>query len=203
MVTRPRVPVVTGLGRGVGTSTVAAALHARDGGTWASAADIVVCHAGGESLRAAELLRLAPFGLRPVLAVVRRGAAPGASRARLSRLEGRFAAVLTLPHVPRWQVLDNSLDDAGELLAQPRERLPPALQGYAAAMHGLAAAVLRTGQLVRPVPPVVIRPARPGAAGPGPPATLNEDRGPDQKVRTPIPFPELTRRSHHEATCIG
>jgi len=58
-VTRLRIPVVTGLGHSTGASTVAAALHGRDAGAWAAAADIVVCRGGGESMRAAEALRLA------------------------------------------------------------------------------------------------------------------------------------------------
>ena len=36
-------------------------------------------------------------------------------------------------------------------------------------------------------------------AGSSPPDT---DRGPGRPTRTPIPFPSLTRRSHHEATCM-
>jgi hypothetical protein len=169
-VTRLRIPVVTGLGHDTGASTVAAALHGRDAGAWAAAADIVVCRGGGESMRAAEALRLAPFGLRPVLALTHPGAAPAASRTRVLRLSSRFAAIVELPHVPRWQVLGDARADASELLGLDAAELEPAVAAYAEALRALVAAVLAGGQLAEPVPPVLIRSHAP--ASPDPPARL-------------------------------
>ncbi|MGI5127124.1 hypothetical protein ACQEVB_09970 [Pseudonocardia sp. CA-107938] len=156
-----RIPVVTGLGHGTGASTVAEALHARDAGTWAPAADIVVCRGGGGSMRAAEALRLAPFGLRPVLALTHTGAAPAASRARVQQLGRRFAAVVELPYVARWEVLGQSPAEAADLLGLEREELEPAVAAYAAALRRLVDEVLGGGQLAEPVPPVLIRSSGP------------------------------------------
>jgi hypothetical protein len=167
-VTRLRIPVVTGLGHDTGASTVAAALHGRDAGAWAAAADIVVCRGGGESMRAAEALRLAPFGLRPVLALTHPGAAPAAAHLRVRRLGCRFAAIVELPHVPRWQVLGDAPADVGELLGVPAAELEPAVAAYAEALRELVAAVLAGGQLTEPVPPVLIRSVAPSS--PDPPA---------------------------------
>ena len=175
--TRLRIPVVTGLGHSTGASTVAAALHGRDAGAWAAAADIVVCRGGGESMRAAEALRLAPFGLRPVLALTHPGAAPAASRTRVARLGSRFAAIVELPHVPRWQVLGGAPADAGEVLGLDSAELEPAVAAYADALRELVAAVLAGGQLAEPVPPVLIRSLGPGS--PDPPGQLRPAREAD------------------------
>lgn len=169
---RLRIPVVTGLGRDTGASTVALALHGRDAGVWAPAADIVVCRGGGESLRAAEALRLAPFGLRPVLALTHPGAAPTASHARVQQLGTRFAGVVELPHVPRWQVLGDSLTEAGELLGTTAEQLEPAVAAYTDALRRLVVVVLAGGQLAEPVPPVLIRSS---TSSPDPPAILHRE----------------------------
>lgn len=165
---RLRIPVVTALGHRTGASTVALALHGRDAGPWAAAADIVVCRGDGASLRAAEGQLLAPFGLRPVLALTRPGAGPAAPRARVLRLGARFAGVVGLPHVPRWQVPGAALDDAGALLGTPVEQLDPSVAAYAGALRELVAAVLAGGQLAEPVPPVLIGSS---AAGPDPPTS--------------------------------
>jgi hypothetical protein len=162
-VSRLRIPVITGLGHDTGTSTVAAALHGRDAGVRAAAADIVVCRGGGESMRAAEALRPAPFGLRPVLALTHPGAAPAAVRGRVRRLGSRFAAVVELPHVPRWQVLGAAPAAAGELLGLETAELEPAVAAYTHALRELVAAVLAGGQLSEPMPPVLIRSPAPGS----------------------------------------
>lgn len=170
--TRLRIPVVTGLGRDTGASTIATALHGRDAGVLAAAADIVVCRSGGESLRAAEALRLAPFGWRPVLALTHLGVGPAASQARVARLSGRFAGIVELPHVPRWQVRGVALAEASELLGLPPEQLDPPVAAYADALRRLVTAVLVSGQLAEPVPPVLIRSSSLGLPSPDPPARL-------------------------------
>lgn len=153
----PRPPHVVGLHRRAGTSTVAAGLHALDDGiccgSWARAADIVVCGSDAAALALAEALVLAPAGPRPVLAVTTCAAIP--PRPRLRPLEERFAAVVLLPDVARWHGLVRPLDEVGTLLAQPVEHLPRPMRSYTSALRLLAAAVLRSGQLGRPVPPLV------------------------------------------------
>jgi hypothetical protein len=116
------------------------------------------------------VLRLAPFGLRPVLALTHPGAAPAGSRSRVQRLGTRFAGVVELPHVPRWQVLGDSCAEAAELLGTESEQLEPAVAAYTEALRRLVAVVLAGGQLAEPVPPVLIRAV---GAGPDPPIRVH------------------------------
>lgn len=147
-----RPPVVAGVAGGVGTSTVAAALRARDAERDVARADIVACHLTGDSLRkVARLADALPAGARPVLAVT---AAPGGARGplatRLRLLEPRFAGVVVLPHVGAWRVLADPSAEAAALLGKPAERLSRPLRGYADALRALAAAVAASGRLTRP-----------------------------------------------------
>ncbi len=153
----PRPPLVVGLHRGAGASTVAAALHAHDdrlcSGWLDRNADIVVCGSDDASLALADALVLASTGPRPLLAVTAGTAVP--PRVRLRALEERFGTVVLLPDVARWHGLVRPLDDVGTLLAQPVEHLSRPMRSYASAMRHLAAAVLRSGQLDRDLPPFV------------------------------------------------
>jgi hypothetical protein len=156
-VVTPRPPLIVGLHAGAGTSTVAAALHALDDGPCSGlrdrTADIVVCGSDAASLALANALVLAPAGPRPLLAVTTGATVP--PRVRLRALEERFGTVVLLPDVARWHGLVRPLDEVGTLLAQPVEHLPRSMRSYAAALRHLAAAVLRSGQLERAVPPFV------------------------------------------------
>ncbi len=159
-----RPPVIVGLAAGSGTSTLAAALHARDAGRfeeWAACgADIVVCRTEQPSLRRAATLACAQPGARPLLAVT---LGPGdqeqhAAETALPALQQRFSAVVVLPHVPRWHDRAPQHDDAATVLAQASEQLTRPLRAYAAALRTLAAGVVGSGLLGRAVPPLLALP---------------------------------------------
>ncbi len=143
-----RVPVVVGLGRGVGTSTVVAALHAHEGEVRDAVADVVVC---ADPERAADVVT-DRMGRLPLLAVT------GDGYARSRSVESRFAAVVLLPRVERWVGLTRPSDELTTLLGQPSDHLPRPLQDYAGALRLLAAALVRSGQLTDPAPPRALRP---------------------------------------------
>lgn len=147
-----RAPVVAGVVGGVGTSTLAAALHAVDGGRMGTGSrpDLLVCRA--------DSLHLAERGVAPVLVVV-------ADRApRLDRV-GAGTTVVVVPDVPAWHGLD-APEVAGLLALAPAHR-PARLAAYIAALLDVAAALVRSGVLAppaapaRPVPLVLPAPARP------------------------------------------
>jgi hypothetical protein len=158
-----RPPVLTGLTGEAGTSTLAAALHARDTGRTGDrpvGADVLVCRPTEAALRqAAAVVCTPPDGLRPVLAVTLEPAGPGGGTlARLSALEPRFAAVVALPHVPEWRASTDPREEAARVLAQPVERLPRPLRAYAVALRHLVNAVVGSGLLTRAAPPSVTVP---------------------------------------------
>lgn len=152
-----RKPVITGITRASGTSTLAAALHTIDGGLLAPGtpgeADVLVCRSDEQSLRQAATLACAPAGHRPVLVLA--GIAQGIPTPMVPA--GRFTAVVALPHVRRWFGGD-ARAEAAAVLAYPPERLPPDVRGYAAALHRIVSALVGSGQLHRAVPPLVSRP---------------------------------------------
>jgi hypothetical protein len=154
-VTGVRAPVVVGLSRCLGTSTLAAALHATDGGLLAAGtageADAVLCRADEPSLRHAALLACAPGGPRPVLVPVGPGAAPPAPAVG-------FGAVVVLPHVRRWAGTPDVRGEAAAVLAFPPEQLPLEVRAYAAALHGVVRALTGSELLHRTTPPLVSRP---------------------------------------------
>jgi hypothetical protein len=155
--TRCRVPVVLGLDRGVGASTVAVALNAYEGADRPTidgslAADIVVCSSDASSLQRAEALCGAP-----VLVIVLIDDRPPPCAGRLREPGAWHAAVTVLPHVPHWAGLRHAPADASALLAQRRTHLPPVLRDYADALHLVVSALIRTGTLRRPEPPQLSR----------------------------------------------
>jgi hypothetical protein len=155
-----RRPVVRGLSRRTGTSTLAAALHATDGGLLrpgtAGEVDVLLCPADAPSLRHAAGLACAPSGPHPVLVLAE---APGAPAAPPRPAHG-FAAALTLPHLARWVGTHaDTRAAAGAVLAFPPEALPPDVAAYAAALHRVVDVLTGSGVLDRPSPPAVSRPA--------------------------------------------
>ncbi|GAA5126272.1 hypothetical protein [Pseudonocardia adelaidensis] len=173
-----RRPVVTGITRGCGASTLAAALHTIDGGLLAPGrageADVLVCRPDGHSLRQATTLACVPSGPRPVLVLA--GIAPGIPTPPVP--PGRFGAVVALPHVRRWVAADPRTE-AAAVLAYPPERLPTDVRGYAAALHRIVSALVGSGQLQRAVPPLVSRPAAAALwRGLRPPARTGPHRSP-------------------------
>jgi hypothetical protein len=192
-----RRPVITGVTRGSGTSTLAAALHTIDGGLLApgaaGAADVLVCRSDEQSLRQATALACAPSGPRPVLVLA--GIAPGIPTPPVPA--GRFGAVVALPHVRRWLVspagtlAGDARGEAAAVLAYPPERLPPDVRGYAAALHRIVSALVGSGQLQRAVPPLVSRPViaalwrgrgPTGPAGPHPALPRDHRAEPDDEA---------------------
>jgi len=146
-----RVPVVAGVGGGVGTTTVAAALRAHDAGRIAGRLpDILVCRGTFDSLRrAAAVIDDAGPEPVPVVAVTLDGARMlrGPLRARLDLLEADAGALVLLPHVRRWGTLADPLAETTRLLADPAERLPRPLRAYTAALRELVEAVASAGRL--------------------------------------------------------
>lgn len=153
-----RPPVVVGLSRRAGTSTLAAALHATDAGLLrpgtAGEADIVVSRADEPSSRHLATLACAPSGPRPVLVLAARPGPPLSSP-----LPARsFVAVVVLPHVRRWAAAPDARGEAGAVLALPPEDLPLDVGPYAAALHRLVRTLTGSGLLGRSAPALVSRP---------------------------------------------
>ena len=143
-------PTVAGVGGGVGTTTIAAAIGGTDRGVFIGrAVDLLVCRATGDSLiRAGHAAALVGrlTGRRPVVAVTAADSA-GPSRpvtARLRLLAPNAAAVVVLPYVRRWRELAAPLDEARGLLTVPSTDLPRALRRYAGAAQDLLTSL--TGQ---------------------------------------------------------
>ena len=137
---------------GVGTSTVAAALHALDAGRCGANAlvgvDVLVCRGTGESLWRADALAgpLTTTGPRPVLAVTAEAGVPrDPMRSRLRDIEPRFSGVLMLPYVGRWCEVTDPHVEAAALLAEPPERLPRPLRAYAGALRSAGPPVSTAG----------------------------------------------------------
>jgi len=155
-----RVPVVAGVGGGVGTTTVAVGLRGHDSGRVAGRRpDIIVCRDTLDSVqRAAEVLDAAGPEPPPVLAVTLAGRTlRGALRQRLELLEPDAAGLVLLPHVRRWSTLPDPLAEVARLLVDPADRLPRPVRAYAAALRELVAAVAASGRLGGDP----VRPARP------------------------------------------
>ena len=151
MVTAMRAPVVAGVGGGVGTTTVAAALRGHDAGrVTAGWPDILVCRGTLDSLsRAAAVLETADPEAFPVLAVTLDAARTTRRpiRAHLELLEPDLGALVVLPYVRRWATLGDPVAEAAHLLAAPADRLPRPLRMYAAALRELVEAVTASGRL--------------------------------------------------------
>ena len=150
---------VAGVAGGVGTSTLAAAMGARDRGVFVGRpVDVLVCRATGDSLvRAGHAARLITqsTGRKPVVAVTSTDAS-GPSRpvtARLRLLEPHTSAVVVLPFIRRWRDVTAPLDEARALLKVPRTDLPRPLRRYAIAAQSLVP-VLDGHVAATPTPPV-------------------------------------------------
>jgi hypothetical protein len=150
-----RVPWVAGVGGGVGTSTVAAAVGGRDRGVFTGRGiDVLVCRSTGESLLRAT--RAAPCvaadGLGPPVLAVSQDAPSGLSRpttARLRLIEPYACAVVLLPFVPRWREVASPVEEARDLLTRSPAHLPRPLRDYAAAIGRLAVAITASPRFQR------------------------------------------------------
>ena len=181
MVSAMRAPVVAGIGGGVGTTTVAAALRGHDAGRLTAGwPDILVCRGTLDSLRrAAAVLQTADPDAFPVLAVTLDAAraARRPIRAHLELLEPDLGALVVLPYVRRWTTLPDPVAEAAHLLEEPADRLTRPLRGYAAALRELVEAVTASGRLDAAPDQRHSRPT-----GPGKPDTHHWGSG-DRRVR--------------------
>lgn len=130
-----QLPRIAGVGGGVGTSTLAAALRARDGGIYrgGDVVDVLVARSTMFSLGCAQRA-IAATPEPPVLAVVADlpgGSLPGMVKARLRMTEPHVAAVVMVPFVGDWRELDTPIGEAANVLAADP---PRALRGFAEAM---------------------------------------------------------------------
>jgi hypothetical protein len=149
-VTGFRPPIVAGVSGGVGTTTLALALHGRDAGTDTAEADVLVCRSSLESLdRASRIADLAWPGRYPVLFVTL-DSAERRPPARLARLGDRWTAVVPVPHVARWRELVDPYREAAGLLGSPRGELPRTVRSLLDAVARAAHIVADSGRLSAP-----------------------------------------------------
>ncbi|MGI8800422.1 MAG: transglycosylase family protein [Pseudonocardia sp.] len=149
-------PRIVGVAGGVGTTTLATALWAHDGGRDTEpSVDVLACRCTGDSLRrAAELLNeLAAAGWpTPVLAVTALVPGPprGPLRARLRMIEQQASGLVELPYVARWRDVSNPLPQVAGLLDAIPDELPHELCDYALAVQELVDALVSAGTRERP-----------------------------------------------------
>lgn len=152
----PRTPRVLGLHRGAGTTTVARALHADDGGSRGVGADLVVCTGTEESLLCAGALAVG--GARPWLAVVVLEPGRVPDEARLLLAARRCAGCTLLPHVGLWLGRTQPADDLSMLLGLRPDQLASTVRAYAAGLRAIAAGLVNSGLLDQARAPVVATP---------------------------------------------
>lgn len=138
-----RAPLVCGVAGGVGATTIAAALRARDLGVYrGGTADIVVCRSTSMSVGAAHRVVNAVPG-KPVLVVVADGPlrTPAAVKARLTMVGPHVAALVWMPYVEHWRQIDTVLEQAVAVPRHP-DSVPRWLRPWATALMQVADAVL-------------------------------------------------------------
>ncbi|WP_300014525.1 hypothetical protein [Pseudonocardia sp.] len=200
-----RVPLFAGVAAGVGTTTLATALHGIDGGRYAGGpVDVLVCRACS-----ADLARAAAVPGASVLALRTDGAPAPAARAWLDRIRPRFGAIVLLPDVERWRALDEPpAAEAARLLAVPADRRPRPLRPYADALLQITAGLVHDGGLTgtrpgpRPSPGAAATPAPRGRGAvdrPGPPRGTVQDppRPPSPRGRGAVDGPATPRGVVH------
>ena len=115
-----RAPTVGALAGGVGATTVARALHARETGRIGDAGrlpDVVVCRATMSGLALAQRPDTAGPAPAPVLAVTAVGGEPDeAVVERLAAVGAAWAGPVVLPRVAHWDVADDPHAEAAALL---------------------------------------------------------------------------------------
>ncbi|MEJ8281161.1 hypothetical protein [Pseudonocardia spirodelae] len=145
-----RAPVVGGLCGGVGTTTVARALHARDLGRVGGAdllPDVVLTRDTVAGLAAAARVAPAAGAGAPVLALHPGGTGPDGIDAAAAG--AGWAAVVALPAVPGWARSADPWSDAAGVLAAPGPSA--AVRRYAEALGRIVAALTASGRLDRPL----------------------------------------------------
>jgi hypothetical protein len=175
-----RAPLVCGVAGGVGTTTIAAALRARDLGVYhGGPADIIVCRSTSSSVGAAHRVVNTVVG-KPVLVVVADGPlrTPAAVKARVRMVEPHVAALVWMPYVEHWRQIDQALEQAVAVPHHP-ESVPKWLRPWAGALMRVADAVLPLVDRAPSTPPasgvITDRPANGGlSAPPDPRAAVGE-----------------------------
>ena len=112
-----RIPLVAGVGGGVGTSTMAAAVRGQDRGIYrpGELVDVLVARASMVSLGAAQRALATCPQPRPVLVVVAdqaRGRLPDNAAHRLRMSEPYTAGIVHVPYVEAWRHLDQPIASA-------------------------------------------------------------------------------------------
>jgi hypothetical protein len=182
-VSRFRPPIVAGVSGGVGTTTLALALHGHDAGLDTAEADVLVCRSSVESLdRAARIADLAWPGRYPVLLVTLDGT-ERRPPARLARLHDRWTAVVPVPHIAPWRDLVDPYREAAGLLGSPRADLPRPVRALLDAIGRAARVVADSGRLSGP-------PAGWAPAPDGPPP------GADWRAARPLTTPRSLADPH-------
>ena len=206
-----RPPVIAGITRGTGTSTVALALHGVDGGVWAGpegGADVLV--ADRSAMRRLGSLGPRPAGPRPVLAIVDvaggstwpGGAQPGPDEAALTReavlaalgpAAPCFARVVPVPPVPAVRTGAFPAPALAGLLACDAAHLDGPERLLAAALREIADALVAEGRLTtgRATTPhfVPAPPRRDPARGAAPPASAPRPIAHPTRVTGPAMIP--------------
>ena len=133
-----RMPLVAGVGGGVGTSTVAAAVRGQDRGIYrpGDLVDVLVARASMVSLGAAARALVTCPQPRPVLVVVAdqaRGGLPDNAGHRLRMSEAYTAGIVHVPYVEAWRHLDQPIASAFHALTGGLTRQIPsrAARGFA------------------------------------------------------------------------
>lgn len=155
-----RTPVVGGLAGGVGTTTVARALRARDLGVVTGSdllPDVLLCRDTAAGLAAAARVAPGPVPGGPVLAVHPISAEPDGVDA-VAAGQG-WAAVVALPLVPEWARALDPWADAASVLSRPARS--PARHRYAEALGRVVTALGAGNRLRAPLTPRHAGPLRP------------------------------------------
>jgi hypothetical protein len=147
-------PLIAGVGGGVGTSILAAALHAQDCGIYRGGrpVHVLVCRSTMSSIgNAQRALAAAPEP--PALAVVEDipgTGLPQAVRARLRMSEPHLSATVVLPFVPGWRDVDDPWAQASRLLFLPEP--PRAVREFVRSLRQLLGSVIPRMQSTAPAP---------------------------------------------------
>lgn len=145
-----RVPAVGGLAGGVGTTTVARALHAQDLGVVTGAdpvPDVLLCRATAAGLAAASRVAPGQGPDRPVLAVLPLSTDPDGVDAAAAGTG--WAAVVVLPLVPAWTRTPDPWSEAAAVLSAPHPST--AVRRYAEALGRIVTALSAGERLTRPL----------------------------------------------------
>ena len=146
-----RAPTVGGLAGGVGVTTVARALHAREVGPVAGAVrlpDVVVCRATVSGLALADRPQPDDRERAPVLAVTDVRDDPDSRLAdHVARVADGWAGAVVLPRVASWDTVEDPFDEAAGLLG--RSGHPDPLARYAEGLARIVALLTAGGRLER------------------------------------------------------